>query len=102
MPRFIEVQDAELYLQSEYISVGDVLFFHASGTRVLSEGGVIEVLGTYVSAVAGTEGQIVTPLGPPNVVLLRALRPGKANVCIMTGDPFGERKSTEIRVNVGE
>jgi len=100
MPRFIEIQDPEVYSASEHISVGDVLFFHASGARVRSGVDVIDMLGTFVAAVVGTEGQILTPQGPPNVVLFRALHPGKVSIDLVTGDPFDRRKTTSLRINI--
>ena len=39
---------------------------------------MIELVGPFVSAIVGDEGNILTPVGPPNTVLFRARQPGRA------------------------
>jgi hypothetical protein len=83
------------------IAVGDILFFHASGGHVRSEGEVVELLGVFTTAVVGTNGQILEPAGPPNTVLFRARNPGEAKIAVMGGDPFHDSKKIEFRIRVG-
>lgn len=100
MPRLIEVQQEQAYFASQNIEIGDVLLFHASGGYVRSGVEALELLGVFVIAVVGTEGQVVEPMGPPNAVLFRALNSGEAEITIITGDPFYTPKMTELHIEV--
>jgi hypothetical protein len=86
--RLIEIQPTAQELPAELtVGVGDVLRFAASGGRAPA-GSAVELLGIYAEGVLGTNGAVMTPLGPPNVVLFRARTPGRATVDVITGDPF--------------
>ena len=100
MPRLIEVQPDQLDSPVQGIAVGDVLFFQASGGQVRTGDKVVELLGVFVSAVVGTNGEVMEPIGPPNAVLFRALNSGEAKIAVMAGDPFHGPKTTELLITV--
>jgi hypothetical protein len=100
MARLIELQDVEGDSTLKPVAVGDMLLFHASGGHVRSGADVVELIGPFVSAVSGAEGEILTPAGPPNTVLFRARRKGEAEIDILTGDPFFEPRKTCLRIQV--
>ena len=102
MPRLIEVQDAQAYFTLKAIVVGDVLLFHASGGHVHGGPEVIELLGSFVSAVVGSEGHVLTPVGAPNTVLFRAVNEGEAQIDIITGDAFHGPRKTALQISVTE
>ncbi|RZI53886.1 MAG: hypothetical protein EOP16_00630 [Pseudonocardia sp.] len=97
---FIEIQDlARLLPDQLVIQVGDILRFSASGALV-KDGSSIEVLGILLEAVVGTDGQILRPMGSPNVVLLCARSAGYSTVDIITGDPWGSTTTTTVTIVV--
>jgi hypothetical protein len=100
MARLIEVQDARVCPSPLTIALGDVLLFRATGGRVRSGGDVVELLGPFLPAVLGDDGTVVTPLGPPNTVLCRARRPGRAQLDVVTGDPFHRPQTTTLGITV--
>jgi hypothetical protein len=101
MRRLIEVQRVEACASPMAVTVGDVLVIGASGGRVVEGGPVVELWGPLHSAVVGTDGAVVAPMGPPNTVLIRACRPGSATIELFTGDPFGARRAATLRLTVG-
>jgi len=100
MPRLIEVQDAQLCPSPQTVVVGDVLHFHAAGGRLRAGRGIVELLGPFVSSVVGDQGQVMTPMGPPNTLLVRALKPGRAVIDLVTGDPFHAPRKTTVAIVV--
>jgi hypothetical protein len=100
MARLIEVQDVRVYPSPLTVHLGDVLLFRAAGGRVRSGGDVVELLGPFLSAVLGDDGNILTPMGPPNTVLFRAHRPGRALIDVVTGDPFHAPQTTALGITV--
>jgi hypothetical protein len=100
MPRLIELPDAQQSPAIETIAVGDLLWCHASGARVRAGQKVVELLGAYRQAIVGDAGAVVTPMGPPNCVLLRARAPGRARVDLLVGDPFGAPQTVAIEIHV--
>lgn len=89
MPRLIEIDPPVGALPAVLDVVeGDVLRFPASGGRVRSGAGVVDLLGAFVSGVLGIGGGILVPAGAPDAVLFRALRPGVATIEVLTGDPW--------------
>ena len=100
MARLIEVQDARACPSPLLVSLGDVLLFYVAGGRVRSDGDVIELLGPFLPAVLGDDGTIVTPMGPPTTVLCRARQPGRAQLDVVTGDPFHMPQTTTLRITV--
>ncbi len=100
MGRYIDIRPDEDGIPAELVlAVGDVVRVAATGGIVRSGSGV-EVLGILTDSVIGTDGSVLTPLGPPGVVLLRAREPGRAVVDIVSGDPFGSPVTRELVVVV--
>jgi len=98
--RLIDVRPDEEGLPPELVvAVGDVLCFAATGGRVRSGTG-LEFLGALSGSVVGTDGSVLTPLGPPGVVLFRARSPGSAVVDVVSGDPFGSAVTRSLVVHV--
>jgi hypothetical protein len=101
MARYIDVRADDGLPAALVLAVGDVVRVAASGARVVSGTGV-EVLGILHEAVVGTDGSVLTPLGAPNTVLLRARTAGRAVVDIVRGDPFGSAATRSVVVQVGQ
>ncbi len=77
--------------------------FAAMGGHV-PEGAAIEMLGAFVSAVVGTNGEVLSPAGLPNIVLFRACRPGNAIIDVLfplPGMRYEERQGTVIEITIG-
>src|SRR5262245_12747484 len=100
MGRLIQVDDPQQCQSPLEVLVGDLLFFRASGGRVSSGGSMVELIGPLMEAVVGTNGMVVAPMGSPNVVLFRVLRPGKAGVEVVTGDPWTSSATTQLELTV--
>jgi hypothetical protein len=101
MARLIEVQHAGALPSPLPVAPGDVLLVSATGAHLLSGGDVLELLGPLRSSVLADDGRILSPEGPPNTLLLRALRPGTAAVEIVSGDPWQGATRTRVEVVVG-
>ena len=100
MARFIEVQRRDKFPALLAARVGDVLVFHATGAQIIEGAAAIEVLGPFVMALLGEDGQVVTPTGSPNAVLARAAAPGQAMLELFIGQPFHSRKTTTIALQI--
>ena len=100
MARLIDVQDAQTCPSPLTVQAGDVLLFHATGGRVRSGGDVVEMLPPLLSAVLGDNGEIVTPAGAPNTVLVRARGPGHALIDVISGDPWHAPRTTTLGITV--
>jgi hypothetical protein len=88
MSRLIEIQPVPQELPASLtLSVGDAMLFAASGGHVL-DGIAVELFGSFVESVLGTDGRVLTPAGPPNAVLFFAREPGRAVIDVVTGDPW--------------
>ncbi len=100
MSRLIDVRPDEEGLPPELVvAVGDVVRFAASGGQVRSGTGV-ELLGVLSESVVGTDGSVLTPLGAPGAVLLRARSPGRAVVDVVSGDPFRSPVTRSVVIRV--
>ncbi len=100
MKRFIDIRPDEEDLPSELvITVGDVVRFTATGGRIRSGTGV-EFLGILSDSVVGTDGSVLTPLGPPTALLLLARSPGSAVVDVVSGDPFRSPSTRSVIIRV--
>jgi hypothetical protein len=99
MARLIEVHDARVCPSPLAVRTGDVLLFRAAGGRVRS-GAAVEALGPFVPGEIGDHGEVLTPMGPPNAILFRARRPGRAAIEVVTGDPFHAPQTTELEIDV--
>jgi hypothetical protein len=82
------------------ITIGraDVLLFRASGGRVTAGTGLMQVIGPLITGVVVNNGQILSPGGAPNAILILAVKAGKAQLEIVTGDPFYMPVSISIEV----
>lgn len=100
MARLIEVQDAPGCPSPLTVHRGDVLLFRAAGGHVRSGEDVIELLGPFLSAVVGDDGNIFTPMGPPNAILFHARKPGRASIDVVSGEPFVSSQTTVLTVLV--
>jgi hypothetical protein len=100
MSRLIEVQRVEDCPSPLRVRVGDVLVLPASGARVQAGGPAIELLGPFLPAVVGTDGEVLAPEGAPNTVLVRARQPGSATIDVFTRDPFHASRPITMTVAV--
>jgi hypothetical protein len=100
MGRLIEVDDPKSVHDRLTIRVGDVLLFRGSGGRIRAGADVLELLGPFVPAVVGDNGEIFSPTAPPNTLLLRALRPGQAAIEVVTGDPWHRPATASMAITV--
>jgi hypothetical protein len=100
MSRLIDIRPDEDGLPPELVvAVGDVIRVAASGGRIRSGSGV-ELLGVLSESVIGTDGSVLTPLGAPGAVLLRARSPGRAVVDVVIGDPFRAPVTRSVTIRV--
>ena len=101
MSRFIELQPLLEALPGELVvGVGDILKVSATGGRVRF-GDAVELLGILIDSVVGVDGTALTPAGPPNCVLFRAIAPGSAILEISTADPWRSVETLSLPVRVG-
>lgn len=100
MSRYIEIELPQDLRAGLTLEVGDVLRVWATGGRVASGAGVVELLGPLLTGVVGTNGEILSPTGGPNVLLLRALRAGRATVELSTGDPWHNAQTRTLEITV--
>ncbi len=98
MSRYIDIRPEEAPAEL-VLAVGDVVRFSATGGRI-SSGNAVELLGIMNESVVGTDGSVLTPMGAPGTVLVRALAPGRAVVDVVSGDPFGTSVTRSIAVRV--
>ena len=100
MGRYIDIRPDDEGLPAELVlGVGDVVRVAATGGGVRSGTGV-ELLGIFTDSVVGTDGSVLTPLGPPGAVLFRAREPGRAVVDLVSGDPFRDPLTRSLVVRV--
>jgi hypothetical protein len=100
MGRLIEVQRGQHCPSPLHLRPGDVLLLHAAGGRLRPGSEGVEILGPFLPAVVGDHGEVLTPAGTPNTVLLRALRPGHATIDLTTGDPWHSPGTTTLEMAV--
>jgi hypothetical protein len=77
-----------------------MLVFGATGGHVHSGAEVVEILGAFVPGVLGNNGEILSPMGAPNAVLVLARRPGRATIDVVTGDPWHAPKTTALSITI--
>lgn len=100
MTRLIELQaDQDLPARLTMV-VGDLLWLEASGGHVLAGESSVELLGAFLKCVVGLEGEVLTPMGAPNVVLFRARRAGTARVAVVSGDPWHQPTTTALELDI--
>jgi len=101
--RYIEISLAGAIATPERLElrVGDLLKFSSTGGRVVAGSDVVEMLGVFTSATLTTAGTILSPQGPPNVVVFRAVRQGRASIELMVGDPWHSSSPIALSLHVG-
>ncbi len=100
MARLIDIEPAVEPMPAELtVATGDVLRFAASGGRVIT-GTAVDLLGIYTTSVVGTDGRVLTPMGPPDVVMFRASVPGRAQIDVFTGDPYRSAGAERLSIAV--
>jgi hypothetical protein len=102
MPKLIEIGPIQKLPARLAIKVGDVLRLRATGARVPSLTSALEIIGFYNSGVIGDNGQVLTPIGAPNTVLIIGRHPGKVMLEVVTGDPWSNVKTTKLQVDIEE
>jgi hypothetical protein len=105
MGRLIEAQDVRSLPVPLVLDVGDVLRCHAFGGRIVSASSSgatnpVRLLGPFVEAVVGIAGQLVSPYGPPNSLLIAAQAPGQTSVSLNVGDPWGQFDEVTVDIVV--
>jgi hypothetical protein len=81
------------------ITMGDVLRFAASGGRVIA-GTSVGLLGIYTTAVVGTDGRVMAPMGSPGVVMFQAREPGNTEIDVIAGDPYRSTSPQRLSITV--
>lgn len=100
MTRLIELQVDQDLPASLTLAVGDLLWLEASGGEVLSGESSVELLGAFLKCVVGLTGEVLAPMGAPNVVLFRARRAGTARIAVVSGDPWHQPTTIALRLVV--
>jgi hypothetical protein len=101
MSRLIEIEPSQDLPTSLNICVGDLLKFWACGGRVESGAEACEMLGPFLTGVLGTNEELLSPQGAPNVIMFLARRPGQATIDIITGDPWHATQTATLKLNIG-
>lgn len=100
MSRIIEIRPGSEPVPAQLtVAPGDVLRFTASGGHVRT-GSAVHLVGIFVPALVGTDGRVLAPMGAPNTVLFHALTPGRAEIDVVTGDPWHEPATVDLTVVV--
>lgn len=101
MPRLIEirpgVQQAPATLN---VHAEDLLTFAATGGRVTSGVASMEIIGIFRTSVLASDGRVLSPAGPPDAVVFRAGRPGRATIEVVVGDPWRSARTVHLEVLV--
>jgi hypothetical protein len=100
MARLIEVQDVRVCPSPLMVHPGDLLLFWAVGGQVRSGDDVVEMFGPFLQAVLGNDGNILTPMGPPNKILFYARQAGSALIDVITGDLFHTPQTNSLSITV--
>jgi hypothetical protein len=100
MGRLIEIEPSQELPSSLTLSVGDLLRLWATGCRVELGADVVEVLGPFMTSVIGIDGSVLSPMGAPNVIMLLARNSGRAEIDVITGDPWGATQTARLEVLV--
>jgi len=99
MGRLIEVGRVVDLPAELVVQVGDLLLFRATGGRVQSGAGVIN-LGSFVAGTLTSDGQVLSAAGAPDATLFHASAPGRGLIELFTGDPWYEPRRTTVAVEV--
>jgi hypothetical protein len=103
MPSLIEIDGAADLPRHLELRRGDVVLLWATGARLQAgKRDVIQALGPFTPAIATLDGVVVAPAAPPNTVLLVAHTPGEVSIDVVTGDAWGTRRESRLRIVVSE
>ena len=98
--RLIELQP-DAALQSRLaVNVGDVLLVAAFGVLVDSGGEAIEVVGPLAPGMVGTSGDVLSPAGAPNTLLIVARKPGRSVLAFKVGDPWHAPQTASLDLEI--
>jgi hypothetical protein len=100
MGRLIELQQAQDSPTSLKLRVGDLLIIKATGIHIESGADILETLGPFVPGLMLENGNIVSPVGAPNTVLLLTHRSGLARIKMIIGDPWHRSDSRMLEITV--
>jgi len=101
--RLIEIDPSRRRIPRRVIIVaGDVLLIRATGGHVRSGEDAVHLLGALLTALLRENGHIIAPLGAPNRVIFVAQAAGDAVIDVVTGEPWGEFRTTILNVSVKE
>jgi len=100
MALLIDVVNVEVLASPITLHAGDLFSFKASGGQVNSGTEIIELLGPFSTAILQDNGEIISPMGPPGILLFFARRPGKAKIEVVSGDPFFKPILTHLEIIV--
>jgi hypothetical protein len=100
MGRLIEIDPSQELPSGLTLSVGDLVRLWATGCRVDAGADVVEVLGPFVTSVLGNDESVLSPAGAPNVLMLLARNAGRAELDVVTGDPWGATQTARLEVIV--
>ena len=98
MSRLLEINPEGCLPDRIRLRVGDVLKLNAFAGRLKCEANAAEILGPFVEGLI-TEAGILTPEGPPNILLVRAIQLGQTQIEIMVGHPWGEHKTLSFWID---
>jgi hypothetical protein len=96
--RFVTLQPRQLGSGYLRVEVGDLLILPAVGGYVRNGSGSMKLLGVFMSAVVGTNGEVLSPAGLPNVVAFRACRVGSATIEVLLPSPGMPSETSESRI----
>jgi hypothetical protein len=100
MGRLIEVRHVQECPRFLRLRSGDLLAFSATGGRIRSGEGVLEMLGAFLPAVIAPDREVLSPAGAPNTVMFLARRAGRSTMDVVTGDPWRAARTTTFDVLV--
>jgi hypothetical protein len=100
--RLIEIRGEDAVPSALTLGADDLLVIGAAGGRVRGDSGVVELLGAFVPGVVAGGGQVISPMGAPSIVVIRARRPGRTAVDLVMGDPWHSARPHTLEVTVEE
>lgn len=100
MARLIEIQNVQSLPAEIILHVGDLLLVKVSGGQVISETKAIKIIGPFIDSLLLDDGEIISPMGAPNTIMLFARQPGQAQLEIIVGDPWFGPKIKKLEIVV--
>jgi|SRR4249919_2296171 hypothetical protein len=100
MGRLIDYQPALAPGSRLAINVGDVIVIKVSGVRVREGADIVEVLGPLMSSVVGDTGEVFSPMGTPNAIVIVGRAAGHATLELMLGEPWRTPKRSTLDLEI--